>query len=1147
MIFSLFGNYFAKPQVASADSNTPCGAETFDPTYSYSAPNYSFSLNPAAGGQFDGDLSAWTFQWSINTTPPTIIRSNATSFSGQITRISPGAYDVIVLATRSTTPAYSCYKTIPINIGTGASAAYTAQIDSATATSGPDSSGNYTYRLIAELDQLPTSNAYSSAGPTVISGGSAGVNGDKGNNGYNWTWTAAKQNSDQSFGSPAPISYNGTAQLGYNIQATFPIGTYAIVATATPIPPATGSPVSTPYNQPTIKYSVLTVGNAGNATISFTYTNGGSGFKYNLIATVTCQNKAGALVQGDCSSNYTYAWTVNGTALSGNGTNGFNVPATLIQGANTVSVIAKNNSDGSTIPSNNSLTLDANGNVLVSNGITVSTPSSSDACSSVSSAGITCIVGRVIGTLLGYIVQGITWLTTNLLLPITIAIIGIQVHTASFSAVIIQEWVFIRNFCNIFFIATLIIVGLGTLLQMSSYNLKSVLPRFVIAALLVNFSLAISQAILGVADTFQAQFLGSGGASPQSTIILQNLAYRLMVAPLANITSSSAAALTGVAAAVITEFIYFLIALVAVFVFVALTAFLVIRIIALWLLLMSSPIAYAASVVPIQSIKKASSQWWSNFLKYAFFTPIIALLLHICGLMADAQSTFTAGTITNFATNGVSSTQTLVTDILSAVLVAACMGASLAVAKSMGIKGADQVMKSFDNVQGKIFGAPKKLAGYGTDYAGGLANRWRRNLGGAMATDAQGNPRGGKFGLGRMGNMLLNPDAMLATTKANFEEKNKTAEDLANARAQRFSGFNQTGVDKRNDISAMQKKRDEKTSQFMNFDRDTLAKMQNQATDNETKMQILAARAQLGYLKRDATDSYPKNADGTDHNLTDDEFKNYSLQAIKDIPAGQQTAFLEQTFDKLGEKTKDLGLVGWGAKNKDDQQKAQLEKLASWSDDDMSNVKTGGAIKNNKELQAKFTQRIAKDEIADKISGKQLEGLSDGNLAQVIEKMKPASISKINPDKADFGAVSKGKILNIKDAEAIGKLPQKIKDAFQGEDRGKLVGLMDGKDAIKLNVEYIKGNSTATQAVADKITNNPDLIERAPKDMLREISSSIKDASVKQKIEIKLGTNSTTATTTATVNSPIVDSSGRPFSKDNPPRDSNPPRFTKTF
>jgi hypothetical protein len=295
-----------------------------------------------------------------------------------------------------------------------------------------------------------------------------------------------------------------------------------------------------------------------------------------------------------------------------------------------------------------------------------------------------------------------------------------------------------------------------------------------------------------------------------------------MVAPLANITSSSAAALSGVAAAVVTEFIYFLIALVAVFVFVALTAFLVIRVIALWLLLMSSPLAYAAAVVPINSVKSWSSQWWSNFLKYAFFTPIIALLLHICGLMADAQSTFTAGSINSQLTN-VGGTQLIVTDVLTAVLVAACMGASLAVAKSMGIKGADQVMKSFDNVQGKIFGAPKVVAGWagsgakaGAGYLGDRANRFRRNLGGAMATDAQGNLRGR---LGRMGNVLLNPDAMLATTKANFAEKNKTAEDLATARAQRFSGLNQTGVDKRNDISAMQKKRDEKTSQFMNFDR----------------------------------------------------------------------------------------------------------------------------------------------------------------------------------------------------------------------------------------------------------------------------------------------------------------------------------------
>jgi hypothetical protein len=447
------------------------------------------------------------------------------------------------------------------------------------------------------------------------------------------------------------------------------------------------------------------------------------------------------------------------------------------------------------------------------------------------------------------------------------------------------------------------------------------------------------------------------------------------------------------------------------------------------------------------------------------------------------------------------------------------MGASLAVAKSMGIKGADQVMKSFDNVQGKIFGAPKVAAGWagsglkaGAGYLGDLANRGRRNLGGAMATDAQGNPRGGKFGLGRVGNMLLNPDAMLAATKANFKEKNQTAEDLANARAQRFSGLNQTGIDKRNDIAAMQKKRDEKTSQFMNFDRATLAEMQGKTTDNETKMQILAARAKLGYLKRDAQ--------GDADSISDGDFRDYALSTLKGIPPAQQKEFIQQTFDKLGEDKKDLSMVGWsefqtgGAAG---QETAQLEKLKSWGPDDMSKVKPDALSNGN--LQSEFTKQVAKFDVADNLNSGQLKALSDNNLATLIPKMAAATIAKIDtgPDKktgvVNFGSAAKKAILDENDADLIAKLPQKTKEAFKGAERGQLVTLMHDDDAVKLSSKYVTDSTEAVVAMAAKIEKTPSLVDKVSKDILTPVLNNgyIKSTDTRKLIETKLGVKPTTS------------------------------------
>src|SRR6185369_10487991 len=59
--------------------------------------------------------------------------------------------------------------------------------------------------------------------------------------------------------------------------------------------------------------------------------------------------------------------------------------------------------------------------------------------------------------------------------------------------------------------------------------------------------------------------------------------------------------------------------------FLAIAVFLLIRIVFLWVLLLVSPIAYAAGILP--STAHYRDEWWDTFLKYAFFTPIMAFFL----------------------------------------------------------------------------------------------------------------------------------------------------------------------------------------------------------------------------------------------------------------------------------------------------------------------------------------------------------------------------------------------------------------------------------------------------------------------------------------------------------------------------------------
>ncbi len=246
-------------------------------------------------------------------------------------------------------------------------------------------------------------------------------------------------------------------------------------------------------------------------------------------------------------------------------------------------------------------------------------------------SGIAGILNMLVTAQVLIFTRVIYWVFANVLAPLIESLLMVRPYTDVFVEVIYLGWQLIRNLCNIFIIVVLLVIGLGTLFRIESYNYKYLLVKVVIAALLVNFSLVFGQAILGVADTVQNQFL------PNSSNVIRALGSKLMVEPINLITkgegvfASGDATTAGASFANIARPIFALIlALGAFFSFVALAAFLVIRIVALWVLLLVSPIAYVANVLPITA--SFTKQWWQKFLKYAFMTPVLAFFLNLAAV-----------------------------------------------------------------------------------------------------------------------------------------------------------------------------------------------------------------------------------------------------------------------------------------------------------------------------------------------------------------------------------------------------------------------------------------------------------------------------------------------------------------------------------
>lgn len=315
----------------------------------------------------------------------------------------------------------------------------------------------------------------------------------------------------------------------------------------------------------------------------------------------------------------------------------------------------------------------------------------------------------------------------NFIVPVINALLAVKPYEDAFVNIIYPGWLILRNLANIFFIVALLYVGLKILFQQSAAGTAATfIKRLVIFALLVNFSLVIAQGVVGIADTVQSQFL------PANTKVIEALGSKLMVEPIVSFRSSVGGGtadnsqLTGdqTISDIAKPIVLLMLAVAAFFSFLAIAAFLAVRLVALMLLYMVSPIAYITAIM--DDTKRYSSQWWSEFIKYAFLTPILVFFLNIAALVATAFSASSGNVIKlddTLAGDLVAGGLTIVSHFIVLLVIFAGMKYAL----SSGTIGAktivDYAQKGFKNTLTKWPGAAKDFIADKAATAADKANR----------------------------------------------------------------------------------------------------------------------------------------------------------------------------------------------------------------------------------------------------------------------------------------------------------------------------------------------------------------------------------------------------------------------------------------
>jgi len=203
-------------------------------------------------------------------------------------------------------------------------------------------------------------------------------------------------------------------------------------------------------------------------------------------------------------------------------------------------------------------------------------------------------------------------------------------------------WSILRDLGNIILIFGFLAIGICVILDVNWYGGGTkMLPKLLLAAVFLNFSLFISEAVIDTGNLFATQFYtqinggqpaGAKGLSTSSEGISNKIMSQLGLATMYGNALQDNAVFTGTA---FIGFMGIIVFIVAAFVMFSLAFILIARFIILIFLIILAPIGFAGLAVP--QLSGTAQQWWSELFKQTIMAPILLLLLYIALRIITAE------------------------------------------------------------------------------------------------------------------------------------------------------------------------------------------------------------------------------------------------------------------------------------------------------------------------------------------------------------------------------------------------------------------------------------------------------------------------------------------------------------------------------
>lgn len=284
------------------------------------------------------------------------------------------------------------------------------------------------------------------------------------------------------------------------------------------------------------------------------------------------------------------------------------------------------------------------------------------------------------------------------------------------AAAVVNGWVIVRDVGNMFFIIVLLIIAFATILNIPNYQWKALLPKLVIAAILINFSKTIAGLLIDFSQVITLTFVNGFAAAAGGNFAQM---YKIRELVTLNPAGGGGVDLLAILGGYFLAFIMLAIALTTTLIMAVIFAF---RIVMLWALVVLSPLPWLLNVLP--QGKKYADQWWKMFGEYLTVGPVLAFFLWLAlvsvgsGEVSGFTGTGGAGASTAELAEYESSTSAVATEagkpssLISFVISISMLIAGLKITGEMGVIGAGAAKGAIGKMEGMAKWGAKKFTGY---------------------------------------------------------------------------------------------------------------------------------------------------------------------------------------------------------------------------------------------------------------------------------------------------------------------------------------------------------------------------------------------------------------------------------------------------